>query len=110
TDGVLFSGAMAISARGILARGEAEVVEAEGARRTGDAVREVLSELRPEQVHLLEQCAAYGESVKRVAQEVKRDYRTVLDELHALKALCGARLAAKGVGAASPWHPELSGE
>jgi hypothetical protein len=86
------------------------MVEAEAARRTGDAMRKVIGELRPEQVELLQRCGAYGEPVSKIARQKEKRYKTVLDAFHDLLGLCGARLGTLlGSRELPPWHPELSG-
>jgi len=111
TDGVLFAGAMEVGVPTAITRGVEDVLEAEGARRTGDAVRRVVSELRPEQHYLLQQCAAYGEPVSQAARQLKKSYRLVLEEYHEVTALCGARLdTLLGSKEMPPWHPDISGQ
>jgi hypothetical protein len=114
TDGVLFAAALGMEGIGApvaIMRGDEDVVAAEGARRAGEAVRQVVGGLRPDQVQLLERCAARGEPVTRVARRLEKGYRKVLDDYHELLALCGARLGALlGSRGLPPWHPDLSGQ
>jgi hypothetical protein len=111
TDALLIRGVLAAHLGGIT-RGEQDVVETESARRAGDALRRVLAGLRPEQLALLQQCAAYGEPVAKAARESRKRYKTVLDEYHEVLALCAARLAGPGLGITEepPWHPDVSGQ
>lgn len=110
TDGMLFAGALQMGAPTTITRGVEDVVAAEGARATGDAVRQVVGELRPEQRDMLRQCAAYGEPVKAYAKQLGRGYRGVLDDYHELIALCGARLhGLLGTTGMPEWHADISG-
>jgi hypothetical protein len=111
TDGILFAAVVEMGAPFAIMRGDEDVVVAEGARRAGEAVRQVVGGLRPDQVHLLEQCAARGEPVTRVARRLEKGYRKVLDDYHELLALCGARLGSLlGSKGLPHWHPDLSGQ
>ena len=106
SDALLFLAARQMGVPVIASRGEDDVVEAEDARRAGEAVQKVVGELRPEQVQLLERCAAYGQPVKEVARAMGRRYRAVLEEHHQLLERCGARLRGLGIKRLPPGIPD----
>jgi hypothetical protein len=104
SDGLLASGAlgMAFGAQAIVS-GEDDVVEVEGARRAGDALREVIAELPADAQALLAECFGRGHAVKDAAKGRAKGYRAVLRRYHKVLARVGAGLARRGVTEMPSW-------
>jgi len=109
SDAVLASGAGAIAFGGqTVVRGEDDVVEAEAARRTGEALQAAIAELDAEDAELLRRCFVGGQSVRAVARETGQRYGALIARYHELLALLRARLVGRGVGPV--WMDGVSGE
>jgi hypothetical protein len=109
SDGLLASaaGGMAFGSQTVV-RGEDDVVEAEAARRTGEALQAVVAELGAEDAELLRRCFAGKQSVRTAAKEMGRSYSRTIERYHELLALLRARLVGRGVGPV--WIEGVSGE
>src|SRR5262249_22188409 len=107
--GLFASAALGAPVGRALVRGEDDVIDAEAAARTVEALRTVLGEMEPDERALFDKCYGYGQSMLAASEGGKRSYRTLVRRYHMQLAHMGARLDGLGVKEMPRWTRGVSG-